>query len=72
MPAIVGPIQVGSITGGSIQFGDAIAYSPKSSAKLATGSGTENTGIFIITNNGISATNVFDANVVDQPILGNN
>lgn len=72
MPAIVGPIQVGSVTGGSIQFGDALNYSPKSSGKTITGSGTQNTGIFIITNNGISVSNVFDANLVDQPIVGNN
>lgn len=72
MPAIVGPIQVGSITGGSIQFGDAFVYSPKSSSKSATGAGAGNTGVFVIANNGFSATNVFDANVVDQPILGNN
>ncbi|WP_050614268.1 spore germination protein [Bacillus testis] len=72
MPAIVGPIQVGSVTGGSIQFGDAFVYSPKSSSKTAAGSGTTNTGVFIITNSGLSATNVLDANVVDQPIVGNN
>lgn len=71
MPAIVGPIQVVTVSGGSIQFGDAFVYSPKSSSKVATGSGTENTGIFIIANNGLSVTNVFDANVIDQPITGN-
>ncbi|MFS0782933.1 spore germination protein [Bacillus sp. 1P06AnD] len=72
MPAIVGPIQVGTVTGGSIQFGDAFVYSPKSSSKSAAGSGSALTGIFIISNNGISATNVLDANVIDQPIAGNN
>lgn len=72
MPAIVGPIQVGTVTGGSIQFGDAFVYSPKSASKSATGSGAQNTGVFVITNNGLSATNVVDANVVDQPITGNN
>ncbi|WP_019240417.1 MULTISPECIES: spore germination protein [Bacillus] len=72
MPAIVGPIQVGSITGGSIQFGDALVYSPKSSSKQVTGSGTTNTGLFIITNNGISVNNTLDTNLIDQPIVGNN
>ena len=72
MPAIVGPIQVRSITGGSIQFGDALVYSPKSSSKQVTGSGTTNTGLFIITNNGISVNNTLDTNLIDQPIVGNN
>jgi len=72
MPAIVGPIQVGTVTGGSIQFGDALVYSPKSANKSATGSGGQNTGVFVITNNGLSATNVFNTNAVDQPIAGNN
>ena len=72
MPAIVGPVQVGVVTGGSIQFGDAFFYSPKSATKNASGSGAQNTGIFVITNNGLSATNVLDANLVDQPITGNN
>lgn len=72
MPAIVGPIQVGTINGGSIQFGDALVYSPKHASKTANGAGSVNTGIFIITNNGISATNVLNPTVVDQPIFGNN
>ena len=72
MPAIVGPIQVGSITGGSIQFGDALVYSPKSASKTANGAGSINTAVFVITNNGLSATNVLDPTVVDQPLFGNN
>ncbi len=71
MPALVGPIQVGSITGGSIQFGDTLIYSPKSSEKSATGSGAGNTGLFVMTNSGFSVTNVLDTNLVDQPIVGN-
>lgn len=72
MPAIVGPVQVGTVSGGSIQFGDAFFYSPKSATKSASGSGGQNTGVFIITNNGLSATNVVDTNLIDQPITGNN
>ncbi|WP_163101661.1 spore germination protein [Peribacillus alkalitolerans] len=71
MPAIVGPIQVVSISGGNIQFGDTFVVSPKSATKSVAGSGSANTGIFIITNNGISANNILDTNLVDQPILGN-
>ena len=72
MPAIVGPIQIGSVTGESIQFGDALFYSPKSASKTANGAGSINTGVFIITNNGLSATNVIDPTLVDQPLFGNN
>ncbi|WP_374721204.1 spore germination protein [Peribacillus tepidiphilus] len=72
MPAIVGPIQVVNIGGGAIHFGDTLIISPKSASKTITGSGSSNTGGFIITNNGLSASNVLDTNLVDQPILGNN
>ncbi|WP_153124830.1 spore germination protein [Peribacillus tepidiphilus] len=72
MPAIVGPIQVVNIGGGTIHFGDTLIISPKSASKTVTGSGSSNTGGFIITNNGLSASNVLDTNLVDQPILGNN
>ncbi|MGN1401463.1 MAG: spore germination protein [Bacillus sp. (in: firmicutes)] len=72
MPALVGPVQVGSITGGSMQFGDAFFYSPKSAGKSFSGSGSQNTGVFVITNSGLNATNVLDTNLADMPIVGNN
>ena len=72
MPAIIGPVQIINVSGGIVQFGDTVYISPKSSSKTFAGSGGFNTGGLIITNNGISGTNVLDANVIDQPIAGNN
>lgn len=72
MPAIIGPVQVVNVTGGIVQFGDALYISPKNSSKTNAGQGALNTGGFIITNNGISASNVLDTNLIDQPIIGNN
>jgi spore germination protein PF len=72
MPAIIGPVQIINVGGGIVQFGDTVYISPKSSSKTFGGSGGFNTGGFIISNNGISATNTLDANVVDQPIAANN
>ncbi len=72
MPAIIGPVQVVNVTGGVVQFGDALNISPKNSSKTFTGQGALNTGGFIITNNGLNATNVLDTNLIDQPIIGNN
>jgi spore germination protein PF len=72
MPAIVGPVQIITVGGGVVHFGDSAWVSPKSSTKTYAGSGTFNTGGFIVTNNGLSGTNVLDSNLVDQPIAGNN
>ena len=72
MPAFVGPVQIINVSGGNVLFGDALNISPKSNSKTASGSGTGNTGAFIMTNNGISATNNFDTNLIDQPNIGNN
>lgn len=71
MPAIVGPVQVVNVTGGSVQFGDLLNLSPKSSSKSVAGSGAANTGAFVVTNNGINVNNVFDVDGIDQPISGN-
>lgn len=72
MPAIIGPVQIVNCNGGVVQFGDTLIISPKSASKSASGSGSGNTGGFIITNNGLSASNTLDTNVVDQPVIGNN
>jgi len=72
MPAIIGPVQIINITGGIVQFGDTVYISPKSNSKTSAGSGGFNTGGLIVTNNGLSGTNVLDANLLDQPIIGNN
>jgi len=72
MPAIIGPVQIVNVGGGIVQFGDTVYISPKSSTKTFAGSGGFNTGGLIVTNNGLSGTNVLDTNVIDQPIAGNN
>ncbi len=71
MPAIVGPVMISTINGGSVQFGDVLNMSPKASAKTNFGSGGDNIGIFVATNNGISLTNTATASGIDQPITGN-
>jgi spore germination protein PF len=72
MPAIIGPVQITTVSGGIVQFGDSLYISPKSNSKSVTGSGAGNTGGFVITNNGVSASNVLDTNLIDQPTIGNN
>jgi spore germination protein PF len=68
MPALIGPIQIYNITGGTVHFGDALNVSPKSSGKTFVGSGGANNGVFIATGNGLSGTNVLDTKLIDQPI----
>ncbi|HWO95332.1 MAG TPA: spore germination protein [Bacillus sp. (in: firmicutes)] len=70
MPAIVGPVNIGS-AGGIVTFGDVFYVSPKETSKSAHGSGASNTGNFIITNNGFSATNTLDPDIADQNNAGN-
>ncbi|MDN3015129.1 spore germination protein [Paenibacillus sp. BSR1-1] len=72
MPAIIGPVQIVNVGGGIVQFGDTVYISPKSASKTNAGSGAFNTGGLIVTNNGLSGTNVLDTNLIDQPIAGNN
>lgn len=71
MPAIVGPVQIITVSGGIVQFGDALYISPKANSKQVSGSGGGNTGGIIVVGNGLSASNVIDTNLVDQPIVGN-
>ncbi|WP_223700749.1 spore germination protein [Sutcliffiella deserti] len=71
MPAIVGPVQVNSVGGGTINFGDSFYISPKETGKSHAGSGAFNTGNFINANNGLSATNTIDPDVNDQTVVGN-
>ncbi|MFT8321820.1 MAG: spore germination protein [Bacillus sp. (in: firmicutes)] len=72
MPAIIGPVQIVNIADGVVQFGDSLFISPKGNSKATLGSGTSNTGAFIITNNGLSASNYIDTSLLDQPNVANN
>ncbi|MBO8156226.1 MAG: spore germination protein [Bacillaceae bacterium] len=71
MPSVVGPIKINSVGGGVVNFGDSFYVSPKSSSKTNNGSGSFNTGDFLVTNNFVSATNPFDPDVQDQGNIGN-
>jgi spore germination protein PF len=72
MPAIIGPVQIVTVSGGTVQFGDTLFISPKSNSKTTAGQGGFNTGGLIVSNNGLSSSNVLDANLFDQPTVGNN
>lgn len=72
MPAIVGAVNVNSISSSSVfNIGDVFVMSPSSSAKTFSGAGSFNVGDKIILRNDYSVTNTYDADNLDQPILGN-
>ncbi|WP_027963892.1 spore germination protein [Halalkalibacillus halophilus] len=71
MPSIVGPLKLNSVSGGTVNFGDAFYIAPKSSSKSNTGAGSNNTGQFIQTNSMLSSSNPFDPDFKDQPITAN-
>ncbi|MFD1738943.1 spore germination protein [Bacillus salitolerans] len=66
MPSvIVGPVVFNS-NEGVIVTGDTLNTSPTSTSKTVAGSGGFNTGYFVQTNNGLSATNNVDPDVADS------
>ncbi|WP_077212942.1 spore germination protein [Bacillus dakarensis] len=67
MPVFIGKVYIGSIEGGTVQFGDTKYHSPKSSTDSVNGSGAANNGGFVITNNGMSTINDFGTVFADQP-----
>ncbi|KAB7665386.1 spore germination protein [Bacillus sp. B1-b2] len=72
MPAIIGPVQIVNTGGGIVQFGDSLFISPKENSKSTIGSGTGNSGAFVITNNPLNASNYTDFSGVDQSVTENN
>jgi spore germination protein PF len=72
MPAFIGPVQIITVDGGNVQFGDALNISPKNNSKSQLGAGAGNVGGFVLTNTAFNATNTFDNNLIDQPNVGNN
>ncbi|MBM7647580.1 spore germination protein PF [Bacillus ectoiniformans] len=72
MPAIIGPVTICNMGGGTVHYGDTLYISPKSASKTAAGAGSLNTGPFIVTYSGLNANPVFNCPGVDQPIVGNN
>ncbi|MDX8361330.1 MULTISPECIES: spore germination protein [Bacillaceae] len=71
MPSIVGPVNINTVSGGVINFGDSFYISPKTQEKSYTGSGSSVSGNFFIVTNGISFTNTGDPDLVDQPQTAN-
>lgn len=71
MPSLIlGPVNINS-NSGAVNFGDTLNVSPKSTAKAFSGSGGGNTGNYVVTMNGASATNTIDPEVTDLPLTGN-
>ena len=69
MPALIGgPFKIVSISGGSVIFGDTAIVAPKNASKTYTGSGGGLTGDFPVSISGISNTNTFDSDAVDDNI----
>lgn len=71
MPSIVGPVNINSVGGGNVNFGDSFYIAPKSTSKTYAGSGGFNTGNIICTNNGLSSTNTNDPDAADSNNAGN-
>lgn len=72
MPAIIDAINLANIGGGVVNFGDSLNIAPKSTSKTNQGSGSTLISAFAISNNGFSATNAIDPDVVDQPTAQTN
>ncbi|MEW9501635.1 spore germination protein [Jeotgalibacillus marinus] len=70
MPAIVGPVQIINVGAGTVQFGDIGINSPKSSEQSSSGSGSFNTGPFILNNNIFSVNPTISTSGINQPIAG--
>lgn len=72
MPAIVGIIQVISVSSsGIVHVGDVFKISPYSIAKTFAGAGSFNTGESLSLYNAYSSTNVQDTDGIDQPLAFN-
>ena len=72
MPAFIGPVQIITIDGGNVQFGDALNISPKNNSKTEFRVWRRKHRCIHNDKQGISATNNFDTNLIDQPNVGNN
>jgi len=67
MPCIIGNVKILNIgSGGTVQFGDSIQVSPRSTSKTYAGSGSFLTGDLSTSNNAISATATNDPDVQDS------
>ncbi|WP_053361842.1 spore germination protein [Bacillus sp. FJAT-27251] len=72
MPAIVGAVQVISVSSsGVFHIGDVYKIMPVSTSKTFSGAGSFNTGDSVTNYNSRSSTNTFDQDGLDQGILFN-
>ncbi len=72
MPAIVGAVQIISISSSSVfNIGDVLQIHPVTNAKTFAGAGSFNTGEVVRVNNQYSSTNGYDPDGFDQGILLN-
>ncbi|MGM0748609.1 MAG: spore germination protein [Bacillota bacterium] len=72
MPAIVGAFKINAVgTSGVVHIGDCITISPQSQVKTFAGAGSFITGDNLTLTNYKNTTNVYDKDLVDQPIAGN-
>ncbi|MBD8003824.1 spore germination protein [Bacillus norwichensis] len=72
MPGFVGAVQIINLnTGAAFNIGDVFQIHPISYAKTFAGAGSFNTGEGIRIRNQNSATNSYDADMLDQGILFN-
>lgn len=80
MSFIVGAVNIYNVSGGNVQFGDILTYSPQSNSRSTVGSGASNTGGLVMTNNGRSVegalgtmlNNLIDPTVTDVVNEANN
>ncbi|ADU93111.1 MULTISPECIES: spore germination protein [Geobacillus] len=74
MPSFIsGPIKITHVSGdGTVNFGDVLQITPKSTLKSNTGSGGGNNGDFLQTNTFVSFTNNGDPDVFDSNNAANN
>jgi len=70
MPAIVGTININSISG-IFNIGDVHTISPKNLAKTYAGGGSFNSGDRLTINNSPSLINVYDSEEFEQVVLPN-
>ena len=74
MPAMIGgPLHIINIGGtGVVNFGASAAVSPISTSKTFSGCGVFDTGVWVLSTNGLSSTNVLRKSLIDQAVAGNN
>lgn len=66
------PVEIGTVSGGVVQFGPSLFTSPKNASKTMAGAGSENVGALINTISVVNSTGTLDSDGLDQPIVQDN